>query len=65
MQWRLCKPASEGNEKAIEFLARVIDDQQARALWNMASQGLGKPAAKGNAVAAAAMKRFAAQSAHR
>jgi hypothetical protein len=57
----LCRPASTGNPQAINFLISVLDDQSAKPLWNMASEGLRKPALAGNKDAAEALKRYAAE----
>ncbi len=50
--------AAKGDPQAIAFLAQVLDDPNARALWSMAAQGLRGPAATGNAAAAEAIKRY-------
>jgi hypothetical protein len=51
------KPAAEnGNQKAIAALASILGDETAKPLWFMASEGLQKAAAAGNAVAINALK---------
>lgn len=46
------KPAADnGNQKAIDALAAVAADQNQRALWYLAADGLGNAAASGNSAA--------------
>jgi RNA polymerase sigma factor (sigma-70 family) len=48
--------ADSGNQKAIAALAAVLGDEKKKPLWMMASTGLQKAAASGNAVAIEALK---------
>ncbi len=52
----LALPAGNGNEPAIAVLAAVLKDNSKKPLWNLASTGLQKAAANGNAVAIDALK---------
>jgi hypothetical protein len=54
----LREAAEAGQPGAIEYLVSVIDDPKSRGLWLGASQGLSLAAAKGNAKAQEAMKRY-------
>jgi hypothetical protein len=48
--------AGKNNDRAIQFLSEVVTNKSHRALWYGASQGLRPAAAKGNAVAKAALE---------
>jgi hypothetical protein len=54
----LNKPASKGNEEAIDFLVDVINNEKHKPLWRGASQGLVMASNSGNAKAKAALVKY-------
>lgn len=57
----IAKPASKNNERAVAFLADVLNDPTARSLFDAASRGLVGAALAGNERAKAALETYAAR----